>query len=175
MLENLCPSSNGLDQFASLQLVAPPEELVCVHTVGSATCATLAPGSNVSSANRQVIFDEDADGWLDAYSVDHGHLFGGPMADLKRHFRASCYLDRRIYGQVPPEALLDFQNALHALDADRLRQRIEAIPAEWSHASARKSFECCLQKLKMASHVQHAIDEITDDIERRTETESGIV
>jgi len=34
MLENLCPSSNGLDQFASLQLVAPPEELVRVHTVG---------------------------------------------------------------------------------------------------------------------------------------------
>jgi hypothetical protein len=104
-----------------------------------ATCATLAPGSNVSSANRQVIFDEDADGWLDAYSVDHGHLFGGPMADLKRHFRASCYLDRWIYGQVPSEALLDFQNVLHALDADRLRQRIEAIPAEWSHASARES------------------------------------
>jgi hypothetical protein len=124
--------------------------------------------------NRQALFVEDAEGWLDAHFIDHGHLFGGAGADSNKHFRASWYIDRRIYGQVPSKALLGFQNVLHAMDADRLRQRIEAIPAEWSHASARESFERCLQKLKMASHVQHVIDEITDDIKRRTETETGI-
>jgi hypothetical protein len=131
--------------------------------------------------NRQALFLEDCEGWLDAHFIDHGHLFGGPTADLSRDFRASCYrefcascyLDRRIYGQVPSEALLDFQNVLQALDLDILRQRIEAIPSEWSHASAREGFERCLQRLKMASYVQHVIDEITDDLERRTEIEPG--
>jgi hypothetical protein len=124
--------------------------------------------------NRQAVFVENSDGWLDAFFLDHGHLFGGPKADSKSHIRASCYLDRRIYGQVPSEALLNFQNVLQALDVDKLMQRIEAIPAEWSHASARESFERCLEKLKVASHVQQVIDEITDDLDRRTETESGI-
>jgi hypothetical protein len=122
--------------------------------------------------NRQAIFEEGADGWLDAYFIDHGHLFGGPNADSKRHFRASRYLDRRIYGQVSSETLLDFQNVLHALDADRLRQRIEAIPAEWSHLLAREGFECCLQRLKTGSLVQHVVETIICDFERRTETES---
>jgi hypothetical protein len=125
--------------------------------------------------HRQAIFDEGADGWLDAYLVDHGHLFGGPNADLKMHFRASCYLDRRIYIQVPSEVLVGFQHVLQALDADSLRKRIEAIPTEWSHTSARESFERCLQKLKMGPQVQQVIDEITDDLERRAETESGTV
>jgi len=125
--------------------------------------------------NRQAVFEEDSDGWLDAYFIDHGHLFGGAGADSNRHFRASCYLDRRVYGEVPSEALLDFQNVLHALDADKLRQRIERIPAEWSHASARGRFERCLQRLKMDSLVQHVIDTITYDLERRAETEPGFV
>jgi len=123
--------------------------------------------------NRQAIFVEDADGWLDALFVDHGHLFGGPAADLKRNFRASRYLDPRVYAGVPFQALTDFQGRLQALDLDKLRQRIEAIPAEWSHASARESFERCLQRLKMDSLVQNVIETIADDLERRRETESG--
>jgi hypothetical protein len=125
--------------------------------------------------NRQAVFVQDSDGRLDAYFVDHGHLFGGAGADSNRHFRASCYLDRRIYGQVPSEALLDFQNVLQALDVDSLRQRIEAIPTAWSHASARERFERCLQRLKMDSLVQHVIDAIIEDLEPGAETESGVV
>ena len=125
--------------------------------------------------NRQAIFVEDAEGWLDAHFIDHGHLFGGPKADLKRNFGASRYLDQRIYGQVSSEALLSFQDVLQALDADKLWQRIEAIPAEWSHASAREGFERCLQRLKIPSLVQHVVETIISDLERRAETESGIV
>jgi hypothetical protein len=123
--------------------------------------------------NRQAIFVEDADGWLDAYFVDHGHLFGGPTAESNRKFRVSAYLDPRIYTGVSFRALMDFQWRLRALDVDKLRQRIEAIPAEWSHASARESFERCLQRLKMDSLVRHVIETIAYDLERRAETESG--
>jgi hypothetical protein len=125
--------------------------------------------------NRQAIFVEDAEGWLEGHFVDHGHLFGGPNSDLKRHFSASRYLDQRIYGQVSFDTLLDFGDVLRALDADRLRQRIEAIPAEWSHASAREGFERCLQRLKIASLVRHVVDTIINDHERRAETESRMV
>ena len=125
--------------------------------------------------NRQAVFVEDADGRLDAYFIDHGHLFSGAGAGSNRHFRASCYLDRRIYGQTPSEALLNFQNVLQAVDADRLRQRIEAIPAEWRQASALEGFERCLQRLATPSLVQHLLETIVDDLERRTETQSGVV
>jgi hypothetical protein len=125
--------------------------------------------------NRQAIFVEDAEGWLDAYFVDHGHFFGGPNADLKRHFGASRYLDQRIYGQISSEALLNIGDVLSTLDTDKIRQRIEAIPDEWSHASARDGLERCLERLKIPSLVQNVLDTIVCDIERRAETESGIV
>jgi hypothetical protein len=125
--------------------------------------------------NRQAIFVENAERSLDAYFVDHGHLFGGPYADLKRRFGASRYLDHRVYGQIPAETLLDFQGVLHALDADRLRRRIEAIPSEWGDMSARDGFERCLQRLKMPSLLRHVVDTITDELGQRAETASGIV
>ncbi len=50
---------------------------------------------------------------------------------------------------------------------------MEAIPSEWSHASARKRFDCCLQRLKTDSLVQNVIETIADDLGRRAETEAG--
>jgi hypothetical protein len=123
--------------------------------------------------NRQAIFEEDAEGWLDASFVDHGHLFGGPKADMKRSFCASRYLDPRIYAAVSSEALLGFQSIVRALDVDRLRQRTEAIPAEWRQVSARESFERCLQRLSKPLLVRNVLETIVDAIERRTEKESG--
>jgi hypothetical protein len=123
--------------------------------------------------NRQAVFVEDPQGWLEAHFVDHGHLFGGPMAESNRNFRVSRYLDPRIYTGVSFRALLDFQMRLRTLDLDKLRQRIEAIPSEWSPASARQRFDCCLQRLKTDSLVQNVIETIADDFERRAETESG--
>lgn len=123
-------------------------------------------------ANRQAVFEETADGWVDAYFIDHGHLFGGPNADSKRHFAASRYLDERIYSRLSSEVLIGFQEVLQALDVDRLRRRIEAIPAEWCHASAREVFERSLQRLKMASLVRRVVERIGSDLERRTATGS---
>jgi hypothetical protein len=123
--------------------------------------------------NRQAIFVEDADGSLDAYFVDHGQLFGGPTAESNRNFRVSRYLDSRIYSGVSFGALMDFQRRLQSLDLDKLRQRIEAIPSEWSHAPARERFDCCLQRFKTDSLVQNVIEAIADDLERRAETETG--
>ncbi len=124
--------------------------------------------------NRQAVFEEAADGWLDAWFVDHGHLFGGPRADSKRYFGASRYLDQRIYEGVTSEVLLGFQGVLEALDTDKLWQQIEAIPAEWHYALARGGFERCLQRLATPSLVQHVVEAIVGDLERRAYTESAV-
>jgi hypothetical protein len=123
--------------------------------------------------NRQAIFKEGTDGWLDIHFVDFGHFFGGPNADLRKNFRASRYLDSRIYCEVSPETLSDFGNVAKAFDSDRLWKRIDAIPAEWKQSSALDGFERCLQKLSMPLYVQSLLNTLTGSLERRTETKSG--
>jgi hypothetical protein len=120
--------------------------------------------------NRQAIFIEDAIGWLKTSFIDFGHFFGGPKADLKKHFRASRYLDSRIYGQVSSEALLVFRNVIRALDTDKLYLRIASIPAEWRYASAVDGFDRCLERLANPLLVQNVLETIVDDIERKPES-----
>jgi hypothetical protein len=122
--------------------------------------------------NRQAIFEQDSEGWLNAFFVDHGHLFGGPRGELQKNFHASRYLDSRIYGRVTSETLWDIQNVLWALDADRLLQAVEAIPDDWKQTSARNRLERCLQRLTKPFLVQNILETIIDSIELRTETDS---
>ena len=122
--------------------------------------------------NRQALFLEDAEGWLSAYFVDHGHLFGGPNGELEKNFHASRYLDARIYAKVSSETCWNIQNALWALDTDMLLQRIEELPADWKQASGRDSFERCLQRLTKPFFVRNVLDTIIDALERRTVTGS---
>jgi hypothetical protein len=122
--------------------------------------------------NRQAVFEEDSDGWLNAYFIDQGHLFGGPKGELKKNFHASRYLDPRIYGQVTSETLWNIQNVLWALDADSLLKTVEALPADWKQASARDGLERCLQRLTKPLLVQNILETIIDDIERRAATET---
>ena len=96
--------------------------------------------------NRQAIFTEASDGWLNANFFDFGHFFGGPKGDGMRNLRASRYLDSRIYVEVSSETLLDFERVIKAADSDRLWELIEAIPREWKQDSAVDGFERCLQK-----------------------------
>jgi hypothetical protein len=153
--------------------ILPASRFKRVHNQASFWLAWLIDVCAEHGDNRQAIFEEDAEGWLVASFVDHGHLFGGPKADLKRNFRASRYLDPRIYVRMSSDALLGFQSVIRALDVDRLWQRIEEIPGEWREVSARESFERCLQRLSKPLLVQNVLDTIVDAIERRTEQESG--
>jgi hypothetical protein len=123
--------------------------------------------------HRQALFAEDANGRLHAYFADFGHSFGGTKADLKKNFRASRYLDSRIYAEVSSETLLSFERVVEALDADRLWERIRAIPPEWKQDSAIDGFERCLQKLSMPLYVQSLLSTLVGSLERRAETKPG--
>ncbi len=116
--------------------------------------------------NRQALFVEDAQGWLNAFFVDNGHLFGGPKADLHQGFFASRYLDPRIYPDVCSEQLLDFQRVVRALDAEKLWQRVQALPDDWKTASALDGFTQCLNRLSTACLLQNVLDTMVDAQQR---------
>lgn len=123
--------------------------------------------------NRQAIFVQADDGMLDAYFIDNGSLFGGPTSGAQRNFHASRYLDKRVYENISFKPLLEFKNTLRALDVNNLRCRMQKIPTEWIHASARESFERCLQTLTTPFFVQQMLDTITGSLEQRTENEAS--
>jgi hypothetical protein len=118
--------------------------------------------------NRQAIFFEYFEGWLEAVFFDHGHLFGGPKADTKKGCFASRYLDSRIYPRISSEELLHIKEVLQALDADMLWKRAEAIPREWRRKEAITAFENCLQRISHPRLVQTVLDTINDALKRET-------
>jgi hypothetical protein len=112
--------------------------------------------------NRQAIFLEDSRSRLDAFFVDHGHLFGGPNGVDRPHFLASRYLDPRIYQSLSPEQRADLPWVMKHVDVDQLWLRVQALPADWITASAVAGFEQCLSRLSSARLLQNVIDTMAD-------------
>jgi len=125
--------------------------------------------------NRQALFLRDEDGWLNAWFVDQGHLFGGPKGGQRAHFIASRYLDPRIYQGVSFDQIQSFRQTALSLDADRLWQRIQKLPEGWKTASALDSFALCLDKLSTPSVLQDALESMVDAQRRANGSEySGL-
>lgn len=127
---------------------------------------------------RQAIFVEDAEGWLNAFFVDHGHLFGGPKGEQQPRFLASRYLDPRIYQSVSSQHLLDIQRIAGSLDQEQLWQRIQTLPPDWKTASALSGFAACLGRLSNAALLRNILDTMVDAHQRtngfeRNERQSG--
>lgn len=122
--------------------------------------------------NRQAVFVQDVDSWLDAFFIDHGHLFGGPNADLKKNFQISGYLDPRMYQSVSSFELLSFQKIVLNMDADRLWQKAETLPFDWKTASAADGFAQFLNRLATSSLVQSVLDTVLDCVQRTNARES---
>jgi hypothetical protein len=108
--------------------------------------------------NRQAIFREDGEGWLDSFFIDHGHLFGGPKGEQRPHFLASRYLDTRIYQDLSSRYCLDAPGIAASLDVDQLWQRVKAFPDEWKTESALDGFELCLGRLSNAELLRNIAD-----------------
>jgi hypothetical protein len=123
--------------------------------------------------NRQAIFLQNQKGEFKAYFIDHGHLFGGPSGELKKHFLASRYLDLRIYGNVSSPYLLDLPRAVLDMDADRLWTRISSLPEEWKSASTFDGFAQCLDRLSNANLLQNIVDTMVAVYFRTDELELG--
>jgi hypothetical protein len=123
--------------------------------------------------HRQAIFVENANGRFDATFVDHGHMFGGPRADLEPHFKASRYLDSRIYHGVSSSAFVKFQRILLAMDTDKLWRSVKSLPDEWKTQSALDSFRQCLDNISTRILLRNIVDTMIDSYERTAEFEKG--
>jgi len=112
--------------------------------------------------NRQAVFQEDVKGQLQAYFVDHGHLFGGPKGEQRMHFQASRYLDPRIYQSVSSQHLLNFRRIARCMNVDRLWQSVQELPEQWKTASALEGFTQCLDRLASPGLLQNILDTMVD-------------
>jgi hypothetical protein len=121
--------------------------------------------------NRQAIFRETAQGGLNAFFFDNGHLFGGPKGDLRPHFMSSRYLDSRVYQDVSSQYLLDLQKVVASLDIDQLWKHAQALPEQWKAVSALGNFEECLQRLSTPILLQGVIETMVDADERNNGSE----
>jgi hypothetical protein len=123
--------------------------------------------------NRQALFLQRANGGLDAYFVDHGSLFGGPNGDQTPAFRASRYLDPRIYPWVSSQQLSDLQGVAGNLNSDGIWQTIGMLPDEWKTASALRRFAQCLERLSEPDYLQSVMDTILEGEQRASQFETG--
>jgi hypothetical protein len=121
--------------------------------------------------NRQAIFDEDAEGGLNAHFVDSGHLFGGPKGELHLPFLASRYLDPRIYRSISSTEQCNIRTAAGSIDVDQLWQRIHSLSDDWATAALFESFAECLDKLSNANLLRNILDTMVDAVQRTGEFE----
>jgi len=145
-----------------LQEILPGTSLTRVRNRKSFWLAWLIDICAEHADNRQAIFVEEGGGWLRAFFVDHGHLFGGPRGELKQHFVVSRYLDPRIYQSVSSQYLLGLPKVAASLDADELWRRIQALPDDWKTESALKCFDQCLCRLSTLNLLQNIVDTMVE-------------
>jgi len=112
--------------------------------------------------NRQALFAEDARGMLDAFFIDHGHLFGGASGQGPRHFIASRYLDPRVYPSVSLQYFVSVRKSLASIDIDDLWQTVLELPQEWKTPTALDNFAKCLTNLSTSCLLKGIVDTILD-------------
>ncbi len=80
--------------------------------------------------HRQALFLDDG-GSLEAYFIDHGHLFGGPQGADTPKSEASRYLDKRIYPEVTDADCATIQKAIRCLGRMNPARAMDELPEEW--------------------------------------------
>lgn len=91
--------------------------------------------------NCQAIFLEGAVRGFDAYFIDHGHLFGGAHGTSFPPYRASEYLDSRIYPIACQQDIDKVVKTVQSIDFAKLDRSIHTLPANWKSATAISGFE----------------------------------
>jgi hypothetical protein len=162
----LCFSSRylGLDGIRLLEIL-PGSSLKRVRNRDSFWLAWLVDICASHADNRQAVFVEKSAGRLEAFFIDHGHLFGGPRGELQRKVQASRYLDPRIYKKVSSLHLLNLKKFVLGLDVEQLWRQIRTMPEEWKTTSALGGFAQCLNSLSTSTILQNIIDSMMDFVQ----------
>lgn len=97
--------------------------------------------------NRQALFIEGDNRWLDAYFIDHGHLLGGAMGKAAPFYRASRYIDARVYSQVSETDAISIEAAVRGVDPRALAAMVLRLPSAWKTASSLLRFGRLIERL----------------------------
>lgn len=126
--------------------------------------------------HRQALFVEGKSRRLSSIFIDHGQMFGGPAGACDPRFRASRFLDSRLY-PAPSEDLKELLlQRMAAIRCDLLRQRAEALPAEWCTVSGMRRLNDCLGRIERPSLLANMLDTLFSDCAKQSRaagTEGG--
>ena len=114
--------------------------------------------------NRQALFTEDSQGWLTAHFIDHGHLFGGASGVTRANFRASRYLDGRVYSDRTPQLRSRIEDAIGRLDLGEVVRRAMQLPEGWATDSALENLGRFVERIADRELQQGAIGFVLDEI-----------
>lgn len=156
---------------ARLWEIVPGSSFCRIHNRNQFWLAWLIDSCAGHADNRQAIFVKDAEGMLNTFFIDHGHLLLGPEGNLDRPSSASRYLDSRIYEGVTSKYLLDLKKIARSIDADKLRQGARELPDEWKTPSAIEALEQCLGRISSGQFVSDILDVFVNSIPRTIELE----
>lgn len=116
--------------------------------------------------NRQAIFHQKPNGILDAFFIDHGHMFGGPKGECRVHFKAARYLDVRAYPDVSSKLVTTLRESTASIDPDQLWLRARGLPEDWKTVPALSKFAEALETLSKARLINNAIETMFDSLRR---------
>jgi hypothetical protein len=170
----LCFGSRFLGEDSKRLLeILPENSFKRIHNRESFWLAWLIDICASHVDNRQAVFLEDGEGQLNAFFVDHGHLFGGPKGGQRRHFQVSCYLDPRIYQNICSQQHLNFRKIVQSIDVEQSWRWIKTLPADWKTPSALDSFSQCLKNLSTPTLVQNILDAMVEALQRTDKVRYG--
>jgi hypothetical protein len=121
--------------------------------------------------HRQALFVEGSSRRLRALFIDHGQMFGGPSGDKHPRFRASRFLDLRLYPEPDAALKAKLLARVAAIDCVKLRLRAEQLPAAWKTVSAMRRFNDCLDRLAKPSLLGNMLDTLFNDREKEQRQE----
>jgi hypothetical protein len=133
--------------------ILPRSSFARIANAGDFYLAWLVDICAAHTDNRQAVF-EDRPGGIQAVFVDHGHMFSGPEGMSPRpNYRASAYLDMRIY-----ERTSNIAQTVLDLDGDTLLRRAKHLPTGWLTDTALRNFSECLGLLADAKAVESIVE-----------------
>jgi hypothetical protein len=107
--------------------------------------------------NRQALFLQRDSGPLEAYFVDHGHLFGGARGDEPPRMMASRYLDSRIYAAPTAEDAQRIQEAIQRVELSELLNIAYGLPRGWCTEIALERFARFARQVSDTSQLKRSI------------------
>jgi len=97
--------------------------------------------------NRQALFLEEGTRKLSAWFIDHGHLLGGARGTEVPWYRASRYIDPRVYTEAGAQDAEAVEATIRRISLQKLADRVMQLPEQWKTTSSLLRFGRLIERL----------------------------